>query len=269
MKTIFSEADNQFMISNYKTMAYAEIAKHLGFTERQIRGHLNNMGLRKKSSTLRAGYFDQIDTAEKSYFLGLLFADGYVVYNPDRRNYEATLSLEQRDSATVMAYANAVGIANNVTSRSRTICFNGYTYETTECSARAYSKHFCESLMEQGVVPNKTYRSEFPRIREFRSSFVRGFLDGDGCIYNGRDKNSLSVSFTNSNLLFLSYLRDVILEETGVCGSLYTEKEWKHRLMYPSVGDANAILEWVYQPDGTWRMERKYQKYHTYFGLAA
>lgn len=269
MQTIFSDADNQYMVANYQTMTYKDIAAHLGFTERQIRGHLNNMGLTKKTSQLRENYFDIIDTPEKSYFLGLMFADGYVVYNPQRRNYEATLSLEQSDSDTVTAYAQALGIADKIASRTRTISFNGYTYDTTDCSARAYSRHLCDALINLGVVPNKTYCPEFPRPSIYLSSFVRGFLDGDGCIYNGTDGKSLIVSFTNSNREFLAFLRSLLLEQTGAVGSLYTEKEWKHRLMFYSPGDSLAVLAWIYQPDGAWKMERKYQKYQTHLGLAA
>ena len=43
-KTIFTAEQNQFMRDNYMSMSYADIANELGFTERQIRGRINNMG---------------------------------------------------------------------------------------------------------------------------------------------------------------------------------------------------------------------------------
>ena len=47
MKKIFTDEQEKFMIENYLTMSYKEIGKKLGFTERQIRGRLNNMGYTK------------------------------------------------------------------------------------------------------------------------------------------------------------------------------------------------------------------------------
>jgi hypothetical protein len=47
----------------------------------------NNMETRDPAQvarryTLNEGYFDEIDTADKAYFLGLLYADGYSDYSP-------------------------------------------------------------------------------------------------------------------------------------------------------------------------------------------
>ena len=35
------------MKNNYSTMSYKEIAEQIGFSERQVRGKINNMGLKK------------------------------------------------------------------------------------------------------------------------------------------------------------------------------------------------------------------------------
>ena len=47
MKSIFNEEQKDYMIKNYLILSYREIANHLGFTERQIRGWLNNHGYNK------------------------------------------------------------------------------------------------------------------------------------------------------------------------------------------------------------------------------
>lgn len=270
MKTIFSDSDRAYMYSHYQTQSYKEIAEHLGFTERQIRGHLNNVGLTKMRSSLKADYFDNIDSSEKAYFLGLMFTDGYVVWNPARRSYEASLGLQIEDAETVHAYAAALGVPHKVQTRARTITFNGYVYQTTECLIRIHSKHLCESLISLGVVPNKTYQLEYPRITRFAPAFVRGVLDGDGCIYcKGQTPCISAVTFTNSNMAFLQHLSGILSACAGVASHLYTEKEWKHKLVICSDGDIRRFLDWVYQDDGAWRMERKFRKYQTCYGLAA
>ena len=68
MKSIFNEQQINFMKENYLTMSYKEIADILGFTERQVRGKLNNLGFTKLRK-INDNYFDTIDTSLKAYFL--------------------------------------------------------------------------------------------------------------------------------------------------------------------------------------------------------
>mgnify|MGYP004581692311 CR=1 FL=1 len=72
---MFSKDDILFMKTYYKDMPYKEIAKTLGFTERQIRGKINNMKL-SKTRKFQSTYFDVIDTDLKAYYLGFIYADG-------------------------------------------------------------------------------------------------------------------------------------------------------------------------------------------------
>lgn len=71
----FSKSDVEFMKNNYSTMSYKEIAEQIGFSERQVRGKINNMGL-KKLRKFNDLYFRKIDSPLKAYFLGFIFADG-------------------------------------------------------------------------------------------------------------------------------------------------------------------------------------------------
>ena len=87
MKKIFTDEQEKFMINNYLTMSYKEIGEKLGFTERQIRGRLNNMGY-TKIRKINDHYFDIIDIPLKAYLLGFIYADGWVYHNENTRNYE-------------------------------------------------------------------------------------------------------------------------------------------------------------------------------------
>ena len=65
MKKIFTDEQEKFMINNYLTMSYKEIGEKLGFTERQIRGRLNNMGY-TKIRKINDHYFNIIDIPLKA-----------------------------------------------------------------------------------------------------------------------------------------------------------------------------------------------------------
>lgn len=227
------------------------------------------MGLTKSKRQYDECYFDVLDSESKSYWLGLLFADGYIVWCPERRSYEVALGLSSMDFDTVDAFAKSVGYQKPLAQRSRHTSFNGYDYDSTEVAVRLHSKHMCQTLINLGVVPNKTYCPEFPRGIPYIHAFVRGFLDGDGCITVPTNYKKSSVGFTNSNKAFLEYLQSVIFNATGVTGSIYTEKEWKHRLSYWGVANLLSLLSWIYQDDSGWKMERKFNKYQSLLGLAA
>lgn len=59
MKSIFSKEQNKYLQENYDKKSYKEIAEILGFTERQIRGRINNMGL-SKTRKFDKSYFDKL-----------------------------------------------------------------------------------------------------------------------------------------------------------------------------------------------------------------
>lgn len=99
--------------------------------------------------------------------------------------------------------------------------------------------------------------------------FLRGFLDGDGCLYLGKN-HKLLVHFTNPNEIFLNYLHKKIYDILSVSGKIYQEKEWKYRLYYSNQEDVKAILTMIYNlTDCDIKLERKYKIYKTFLGLAA
>ena len=81
----FSQEDVEYIKQNYLNMTYSELGEILGFTERQIRGKINNMHL-PKNRKINKHYFDEIDTPLKAYYLGFIFADGWICCNDNNNN---------------------------------------------------------------------------------------------------------------------------------------------------------------------------------------
>lgn len=70
MRKLFNKEQEEFIRSNYQTMKYTTIANSLGFSERQVRGWINNhcdTKLRKFNSS----YFEVIDTPRRHIGLAL------------------------------------------------------------------------------------------------------------------------------------------------------------------------------------------------------
>ena len=114
MKSIFSKEQNKYLQENYDKKSYKEIAEILGFTERQIRGRINNMGL-SKTRKFDKSYFDNIDSKEKAYWLGFIYADGYIVCNQHTATYELGIEINSQDDYLLKRLAYNLGNVNIIT----------------------------------------------------------------------------------------------------------------------------------------------------------
>ena len=123
--------------------------------------------------------FEEINTEEKAYWLGFLYADGYVTHD-NRWGVE----LGYEDYNHLQNLLNAFGYNGDLKTRER----NG----VVSCSFTINNKQMTSSLISNGVVPNKTYCLKFPNVdivsQTLLSHFIRGFFDGDGCVYLTRNK---------------------------------------------------------------------------------
>lgn len=267
MKRLFSKEDDMYILDHYQTTPYATLAEHFGLTERQVRGHINNMGL-TKSIKKDGTYFDAIDTKEKSYWLGFLFADGWIYSNRKARSYCVGLELHKNDIAILERFVSDVGYDTKILFRNRDICFNGYSYTADTCYVRIFSKHMFQSLMNHGIVQDKTHSDIYPRIDHFQNAFIRGFMDGDGCICDNKHGH-ISLSFTNPNYDFLLYINEIISQSCGVSGHMYKEKDLKYRLTFTGDMSVKSVLDWLYAEDDGLHLDRKFHIYKSHYGLAA
>lgn len=267
MKSIFSKEQNDYLRENYNKKSYKEIAETLGFTERQIRGRINNMGLSKIRKFDKL-YFERIDSREKAYWLGFIYADGYIVHNLKTATYELGIEINSQDDYLLKRLAYNLGNVHNVEYKHNYKTFNGYNYETDSCVLRIYSKQICESLIKLSVVPNKTNSNIFPKNSDYFFDFLRGFLDGDGCIYVDKN-NHIMINFTNSNEEFLSYIKNEVNNLIGISGSIYKENDKKYRLVYFRQDDIKILLDKIYEDITVSYLIRKYNIYTSYYGFAS
>lgn len=258
MNKIFNDKQINFMIKNYKTMKYREIANVLGFSERQIRGKINGLGL-SKLREFNKEYFLNIDSPIKSYFLGFIFADGYIVNN------ELGIELKRNDEYILEKLNFELGNVHNIKHKEGFKKFNGYEYYTISSVLRVYSKDITDQLKSYGILQNKTYHRKYPKIKKYFFDFLRGFIDGDGCYYVNK-KNILNIQITNSNLDFLEYLREEISQILNVFGKIYKEKENKYRLIYYRDKDSKVLLDEIYKDKKCFKLERKFDIYKKHFG---
>jgi len=138
-------------------------------------------------------YFKKIDTEAKAYFLGLLYADGSNII-PKQKNKISSgrtikLALQSIDKEILEIFSNE--IEGNIP-----IKFEEKSLKNSNHKNIAYinicSNNISKDLIKLGCVPNKHKKLQFPPFKivpqELMPHFIRGYFDGDGCIWDGKRK---------------------------------------------------------------------------------
>ena len=130
--------------------------------------------IKRQDLDLVEDYFKVINSPEKAYLLGFLFADGNVYKN------QISLEINYRDIEILHLLRSELHSINKISYRKRR------NIET--CCCRIYSQKIVEDLAQYGIIPNKTHRTKHLPIvpKDYRKDFLRGLLDGDGWITKDR-----------------------------------------------------------------------------------
>jgi hypothetical protein len=178
-------------------------------------------------------YFETIDTEDKAYFLGLLFADGNIYTARNR----VQITLANEDAYILKAFANYIG-------------YTGKLYIDREKYSKLIlpSKKMCADLTRLGCTPNKSLTLQFPTEvpKELMHHFIRGCFDGDGHV--SRPRGSFNVNFTSSKDFmdkFIEILDDLNVEHTGP-KKRYKDKEESAYQVYIRANSAKIFFNYIY-----------------------
>ena len=201
-------------------------------------------------------YFDIIDTSNKAYCLGLLFADGC--------NFDRTINLflQLPDKCLLEDICREIGYDGELEFRDRSRDREKGVNCQDVYGLRLHSAYMSSVLSTHGVVPNKSLALHFPTCipNHLISHFMRGYMDGDGHI--GRTDKDNSVAFV-STLSFCESLNHILdkcigitfkMREAGNHNGITMQCEARNK------ADRKTFLDWIYQ-DADLKLERKYQTY--------
>lgn len=168
-----------------------EIGRKLNLSSDTIRRRMIKYGIYKspkiKHPNLNKTYFEKINTKEKAYWLGFLYADGYVRKN----SLSIVLELSYKDKKTIESFCYAIGInKEKITQRVQKngVVSNLITIDSVE---------FVSHLIKNGCVNKKSLIIQLPNFNneEIDLAFFMGYFDGDG--------SAKSCSLTCGSLKFL------------------------------------------------------------------
>lgn len=265
--SIYSKEMLDYMIANYQTMEYEEIAHHVGLTNKQVRTKMSQLGYRK-NRTFNNRYFQFIDTPLKAYFLGFIFADGWICANENTRNYEFGMELQSEDKYILDALNSELGGMHKIfhTDACRTIILGHEVNRGDSDTLRVYSKPLVIDLISNGIETNKTQKDTIPHVSdELFFDFLRGYVDGDGCYWSTVQRpNCVYLHITCASRKVLEYLQDR-LTQFGIKTQIYTEDDRKHRLMCTNYDDMKNLVNKMYPNKDVFCLERKIKLIEKYF----
>lgn len=178
-------------------------------------------------------YFTKIDSNEKAYILGLLYADGYLtIEGSGTKTIGIDLIDEEilREISLRLDYKGEVRHIKNYKSNS------GFKSVSKRFRLKFSSEKIYENLINLGCTPRKSLTLTFPTEeqvpKKFIKAFILGYFDGDGSIikttrkgkqYKNGKYESYSLSFVGTEE-FLNSLKKVLNLE-----HLKNNKRWKER----------------------------------------
>jgi len=215
----------------------------------------NILGVCKSDKRFNYNKFDIIDTEEKAYWLGFIFADGYV----SNEGFTFELGLKASDVGHLHKFNRFIECVDNNIHYHPKITHNK-VYDFYRWCIR--NEKFWNILNSYGCVPNKSLNLKFPNIKFFKDAslikhFIRGYWDGDGCISFTPKTKIISVLGTSE---FLNEMK--LYVPTLINNNLYHHKDKNENTfsIQTNFRKAYKTLKYLYS-DSTIYLDRKYEKY--------
>lgn len=216
---------------------------------------------------LNQDYFEVIDNEWKAYWLGFLYADGYVVTrnNKDKKSYTVGLNLKEEDKSHIEKFANSVQTDAPI----KTYKTNYKDYEASKIII--CNKKFCEDLIDKGCYENKTFLLNFPKLRQdLVRHFIRGYFDGDGGVSVNIEKKTVRVNIVGTYNI-LKTICDIFHEQID---AIYPKMQTKNKedtnkvysIQWGNIFTCKKIYQFLYK-DCNIYLERKFKKFDIVYCL--
>lgn len=196
--------------------------------------------------------FKKIDSEEKAYWLGFLYADGYI----SEKTNSIELSLKEEDKNHVELFNKFLNIPGKDI-RKKYKNMNGNIYISYCLSI--VNKKIKNELIKLGCFPQKTFKLSFPNSNivpdNLINHFVRGYFDGDGCVTSSNSA-IVSLEILGTTDFLSGYLNWIGIHHNKICGFFHSNIK---RVIYGGKY-AIYILDKMYN-DATIYLKRKHEKY--------
>src|ERR1039458_514619 len=196
-------------------------------------------------------FFSVIDNKEKSYALGLMYADGYV----NKQETQITLALSEKD-VDILKRLNEI------------IYYDDHPlgYRNPPTTTKPYfilnisNKKMTKDIVKLGCGNKKSFTLTFPTIQQvpsiFVPHFIRGYFDGDGSISQYKLQKTFNIVGTK---LFIESLRKEF-QKMDIQSHLLLHKCGMWYIRITDIRNIDKIYHYLYDNGGLY-LERKKKKF--------
>ncbi len=258
MKIYYNKNTNEIIDLYNSGHSYKKISKIIGCCEKTIANILKKNKIIVRKFNIHShnnDFFKKIDSDEKAYVLGFIYADGSL----NEKSYTMSIELKKSDIKILEEINLILKNSRQIRVYSRTI--KNKKYES--CKLLISNKELYNDLLSVGVTPRKSLSIEFPLFldKKFKASFIRGYFDGDGSIYFDKRSNNGIVGII-STINFCNGINDFLIEN-NIRAYVKNEKLLKNMArihIYNKEGIKN-FYNLIYKDDNCICLERKKNKF--------
>lgn len=251
----------------FDKLSAIKIAEIVDLKPHQVYYLLEKHGINRRSfekmntqNKVNENFFSKIDTEQKSYRLGFLYADGFVT-----AQHKVGITLCAKDILHIEKFRKDIEASHNIH------IYEGQGYEGTKASARILisSKKLVSDLKNLGCIEHKSLVLKFPSIEQvpekYQLDFIRGYLDGDGSITSGGKNHPLRLKFCGT-WEFLEGVRAVlntVIFPDEIVAKLEKRKKDNKNNYAITIGSTKRVLKILnaLYSDATVFLDRKYCLY--------
>ena len=274
---VFTKEQEEQIIEMYKNqdISTVGIGKLFGVSHKVISKVLEKNNIPRTKTGHRKyhfdeHYFDVINTPNKAYILGLLYADGY--NSLDKLTIRLQLQYTDKEILELIRKELNLEKPLKFIKCSDKVASNGYVSKDMY-QLEIYSKHMCKTLESYGMVQNKSLVLKFPTFfdDELYRHFIRGYYDGDGSFCPHYTKNGwlqflITITSTED---FCKNCLEIIRKHSGISGGgIYDCSSHNGITKVLSISGSiqtKAVLDWLYK-DSELYIQRKHDLYIQHFG---
>lgn len=264
----FRKLTKEKLIEHYKNGdSINELSRIYGVSAELVHDRNNELGINISDYyDCRVEYdvhiFSKIDTEEKAYWLGFLYADGNVRKEP--HNSTVSLYLSEVDLDHIKKFKSFMKDtrSDDVIKHQQREKSNGGIQHMI--SYQVCSGFLKDDLIKLGCVPAKSLILTFPDKDIFETDelvydFIRGYVDGDGCLSKRGDRNRLEISIRGT-LNMLEGIRSYFPEFTKVYSEVDKRTNKTQYKLCCCSDKADLVAQKLYGK-ATIYLDRKYDKY--------
>lgn len=165
IKYYLSQPMTMKQVEDKYELSHPTVTKILKDIPKYSKAKLNNPNMNER-------LFENINSEESAYFLGLLISDGNVFKDDTGRQASISITLDLKDEYMLEKFKEVVNSNTTV------------SHDGRGCGQIAVrSNLMAKDLSKYGVIPRKSYSTYLPQVsEEWMSHLIRGIFDGDGSI---------------------------------------------------------------------------------------